>query len=376
MSHPIWHNGSVKNELKPSVSAKPIKLMLRADEGHGLFLPDGATTPELLGLSAELCTRFNDWLKLHEGSNPAPDHGKQARYYGRGRRLAEEIAEALKASHRVCYRYLTPYKRPGTERHWEEDEIAGIPVVELLVSAWHPCSVWRVGGGLQSRLEDLPIPPKFDAKLAAWRKKYDSNCGEPSYSSRKEHDAEGQVIAAELQHAVSNQKIHVVFRHWVEFDPEQWRSFWREENLFTGQNKEFWLEMDLPDDLAIKVLRICPDAAGTYLWDLDAYCVGVEVVGGTEEFDERFSKWASRFNDCQIYNPSYKIDRERLAAEHFDERGLALAAELKRIAGDKARIFYGFTLKKTDAEILADGSIKESPRDTDYRQWAVDQRKT
>jgi hypothetical protein len=54
----------VKNELKPSVKAKAIKLMLRADDGHVHFLHDGATTPELPGLPAELCARSNEWLKL------------------------------------------------------------------------------------------------------------------------------------------------------------------------------------------------------------------------------------------------------------------------------------------------------------------------
>ena len=118
---------------------------------------------------------------------------------------------------------------------------------------------------------------------------------------------------------------------------------------------------------------VCAGPAGTYLWDLDGGFLGVEDVGGTEEFHERFTKWANRWNDCESFNP-YNIDRDTLAAEHFDEKGLALAAELKRVVGDKARVIYHFSLKASDAEIMASGGVKEWPRDTDYRQWALDQR--
>jgi len=170
------------------------------------------------------------------------------------------------------------------------------------------------------------------------------------------------------------QNIQIIFRQWMEFDPKQWRSYWRDENLFTWRVKTFWLNEDLPDDLAEKVLRIFPDFGGAYLWDADGCCLGVDSVGGTAEFDERFTKWAIRWDHCTSTKTPV-TDVATLAAESFDDQGLALAAELKRVAGDKARVFYDFTLKKTDAEIRADGSIKETPRDTDYRQWALDQRK-
>jgi len=138
-------------------------------------------------------------------------------------------------------------------------------MIKLLISAGCASTVHEDKGGRQPRLEDLSIPPEFTAKLAAWQKKCDSTCWKPLYSRRKEHDAEGRSIAADLQQAVGD-KFHVFFRHWVEFDSKQWRSFWREEDLYSGETNEFWLSEDLPDEIAEKVLRIYPDIGGCYLW--------------------------------------------------------------------------------------------------------------
>jgi len=371
--HPIWHNESVKNESKPRASAKPIRLMVMADYCYGLFLPDGATAPESLGLPAELCARFEDWLKLYREPDRVSADYDRAGYNAQGRRLAGEIADALKDTHQIVYRYLLPLEHPDDEWEWDAEQISDKPVHKFDLSAGCSCTVSKVGGGLQPRLEELPIPPEFLAKIEAWMKKYDATCWEPSYSHRKEHDAEGRAIAEGLQQAVADKNIQVVFRQWMEFDPKQWRSYWRDENLFTWSRKQFWLSEDLPDELATKVLRIYPDFGGAYLWDLDGCCLCVDFVGGTEEFDDRFTKWAILWDHCTSTKTPV-TDVATLAAEHFDEKGLALAAELKRVVGDRARIIYRFTLKTVDAEILADGSITELPRNTDYRQWALDQR--
>ena len=351
---------------------KPIKLIVMADYCCGLFLPEGATSPELLGLPSGLCVRFNEWLKLYDESDPAPALYKQARYYGQGRRLAQEIAEAMKDRYQVFYRELSPSKRPGIERHWREDEITGVPVIELSISAGHSCSVHIVAGGLQPNLEDLPIPPEFYAKLEVWLKKYDATCFEPLFSGRKAHDAEGLEIAKELQRAVGKKKIQVVFRHWVDFDPKQWRRFYREENLFTGECKEFWIEGDLPDDLAKKVVKIFPDCCGMYLWDLDGCCIGNEDPAFPDDLDKRFTAWSESWDAACDNSTTFKIDKARLAAERFDERGLELAAELKRCIRDQAKVIYLCTLRKASLEVLEDGNTIEWPYGTDFRQWALD----
>ena len=101
----------------------------------------------------------------------------------------------------------------------------------------------------------------------------------------------------------------------------------------------------------------------------------MECFGGTSELDERFRKWAAHWDRCTSTETA-EMDVVKLAADCFDIHGLTLAVELKRVAGDKARVIYHFSLKKTDVEILADGSTKEWPRNTDYRQWALDQRES
>ena len=347
------------------------KLIVMAEDSPGLFLPDGVTSPEALGLPAELCTQFNEWVKLYRGAEPAPELDKQARYYGRGRRLAEEIAEALKDRYRICYRHLSPSKRPGIERQWKEEELTGIPVIELHISAGHSCSVHTVEGGLQPNLEDLPVPSDFYAKREVWLKKYDDTCWAPLFSGRKAHDAEGLVIAKELQCAVSDKKIQVVFRHWVDFDPKQWRIFYREENLFTGECKEFWIPEDLPDKLGRKVLRIFPDCCGFYLWDAQGHGLGNDDPTFPDELDKRFEAWAWRWDEA-FDNKAIKLDKEKLAAEHFDKCGLALAIELKRSIRDQAKVIYHCTLRKAYLEVLEDGTTIEWPRNTDFRQWALD----
>jgi hypothetical protein len=120
---------------------------------------------------------------------------------------------------------------------------------------------------------------------------------------------------------------------------------------------------DVPDELAEKVLRIFPDfgiEGDAYLWDLNGVCIGVEGVGGSEEFAKRFEKWAYRWDECMNIK-TLELDAAKLAAERFDEQGLALAGELKRLVGEKSKVVYDFILKKGTVEVLADGSTRDWP---------------
>lgn len=244
-------------------------------------------------------------------------------------------------------------------------------MIEVSISAGCVCSVWKVGGGLQPRLESLPLPPEVMAKLEEWRKTFDSTCWEPLFSRRKAHDAEGRIIAAELQQAVGDKDIQIIFRHWVEFDPKQWRSFWRKENLCTGEWKEFWIDEDLPEGIAVKVVQIFPDCGGAYLWDLDGTCIDNASPSFPDELDERFTAWSESWDAC--FDPAtMKVDRARLAEEHFDERGIALAIELKLAIGQAARVIYYCNLREEALEILEGGKTIECARETDFRRWALD----
>ena len=244
-------------------------------------------------------------------------------------------------------------------------------MIEVSISAGCTCSVWKVGGGLQPRLESLLLPPEVMAKLEAWRKTYDSTCWSPLFSRRKTHDAEGRIIAAELQHAVGDKDIQIIFRHWVEFDPKQWRSFWREENLCTGEWKEFWLPEYLPDGIEVKVVRIYPDFHGAYLWDLEGMCIGNGSLCFPDELDERFEAWSESWDAC-FDLARMNVDRARLAEEHFDERGTALTIELKLAIGQAARVIYYCSLREAALEVLENGKTIECARETDFRQWALD----
>ena len=95
-----------------------------------------------------------------------------------------------------------------------------------------------------------------------------------------------------------------------------------------------------------------------YLWDLNGVCIGVECVGGSPKLACHFAEWADRWDETSTAN-NYETDRPTLAAEQFDEKGLALATELKRVVGDKSKVIYGFVLKEGAVEVLTDGSTRE-----------------
>ena len=120
---------------------------------------------------------------------------------------------------------------------------------------------------------------------------------------------------------------------------------------------------NLPQEVALKILRIFPDfgiESEPYLWDLNGICIGVEDVGGSEEFSQRFQRWADRWDECSDTD-TQELNTTTLSAEKFDEQGFALAWELKRLVGEKSKVIYEFILKEGAVEVLADGSTLDWP---------------
>lgn len=245
-------------------------------------------------------------------------------------------------------------------------------MIELHISAGHAWSVWKTEGGLQPTLSALEIPPEFGMPLEEWTFKKRPGIHVPTFTRRRQFDAEGRKLAMQLQRSVGD-RFHIVFRSWEEFDPKRWRTHWREEDLFSGQWKDFWIDDDLPEGLATKVVTIYPDCGGAYLWDLDGCCIGNEDPVYPNDLDSRFITWSDSWDACFDMN-TVKIDKAKLAQERIDERGLALAIELKHAIGAAARVIYCCTLQKLSIEVLAEGKTIEWPADTDFRQWALDQR--
>lgn len=243
-------------------------------------------------------------------------------------------------------------------------------MIELHISAGCAWSVWETRGGLQPTIEELKIPPEFGNPLKEWAFRKISGIHDPLFTGRREFDAEGRSLAMRLQEEVGS-RFHVNFRNWIAFDSKRWRTRWKDEDLLTGRSKFCWIEEDLPGNLAIKVLRIFPDAAGTYLWDLNGCCIGNENPAFSDELDERLTTWSNRWDTCYDIK-TMRIDKTRLAEERFDEQGVALAAELNRAVGADARVIYYCTLTKAALEILENGQTVKCPRETDFRQWALD----
>ena len=137
------------------------------------------------------------------------------------------------------------------------------------------------------------------------------------------------------------------------------------------------ISQELPDELAEKILRIFPDfgiGGDAYLWDLNGVCISVEGVGGSEELARRFEKWANRWDECMNIK-TMELDTTTLAAERFDEQGLALAAELKRVVGEQSKVVYELILQKGTVEVLADGSTRNWLPGTNFdanRKWILD----
>lgn len=243
-------------------------------------------------------------------------------------------------------------------------------VIELYISASYAWSVWKKDGGLQPTVESLALPPEARAPLREWTFRKVPGLHAPTFSGRQAHDAEGRALAIALQHAVGN-RLQVVFRHWISFDRQHWRTLSGEENLLTGKRQEFFTHVDLPEEIAVSVLRIFPDVAGAYSWDLNACCIGNENPVFPEDLDERFTSWAKRWDAHRDFETG-KPDKAALAAEGFDEQGLALAAELKGVIGPAAKVIYYCTLRAAALEVAGDATTIKWPRKTDFRQWALD----
>ncbi len=245
-------------------------------------------------------------------------------------------------------------------------------MIELHISPGYSWSVWETKGGLQPTVESLNIPPSFTKRFEKWESKMGRYKSEYPDDEYKKYEAEGRDIALELQRAVGEQ-FHVIFRYWEAFDPKRWKTKWREEDLFTGKSKdEFWLHEDLPENLVNRVVRIYPDYCSAYLWDLDGCCTcNDEALPYSDDLDARFSAWADRWDAAHDIGKR-NLDKNQLAAEKFDDQGIALAAELKRALGAGVRVIYYCTLSDAILEVLKDGKTIECPPDTDFRQWALD----
>ena len=104
---------------------------------------------------------------------------------------------------------------------------------------------------------------------------------------------------------------------------------------------------------------------------MDGCGIGNEAPAFPDDLDERFTKWSEGW-DAHYDTNAMKLDKAALAAEGFDEQGLALAAELKRAVGEAAKVIYYCTLRTAALEVMGDGTTIEWPRETDFRQWALD----
>ena len=223
-------------------------------------------------------------------------------------------------------------------------------------------------GGIQPDIESLKIPKEVLAPIESWLSKCAPDL--PDYIGREKLDAEGLVIATKLQQALG-ERIHVNFRRWIAFDKKSWRSKWREENLLSGSYNEFWMDECIPDDQAIKVVKIYPDCGGAYLWDLNGMCIGNDYPAFPDDLNIRFTKWSERWDDC--FDPRLmQIDKARLTEQKFDQEGISLAAELKRHLGHAAKVVYYCTLDRSAMEITESGETIETPFETDFRQWVLD----
>jgi hypothetical protein len=245
-------------------------------------------------------------------------------------------------------------------------------MIKLSISAGHTWTVNEDNGALQPTVESLGMPAETAAKLERWQNRWLADYEVPEFIGRKDYEAQGRDIAEELQKTVGA-RFHVVFRHWVNFDSRRWQTLWREEDLFSGEQKEFWLEDFLPDDVVGKVVFIYPDFGGAYLWDLDGSCIGNEGPDFSDTLDARFTEWAEQWEACYDIH-DMASSKARLAEKGFDEQGLVLAAELKRAISDAARVIYCCALRKVKVELLEDDTTIEWPEDTDFRQWALDHR--
>jgi len=244
-------------------------------------------------------------------------------------------------------------------------------MIKLTISAGYAWYVWEDKGGLQPTIESLAIPSKLGAKLNAWTFKRVAGIHAPTFTGRKEYDAKGRAIAADLQRAVGD-RFHVMFHHWVAWDPTRWQTLWREEDLLSGESEEYWMEEDLPEKIALNVVRIYPDFCGAYLWDAEGCGIGNDDPAFSDDLDQRFTIWSKRWDACYDLQTMI-LDETKLAAEGFDDQGIALACDLKRAIGQAAMVIYYCTLSKSTLEVLEDGRTIEWPRETDFRQWALDQ---
>jgi hypothetical protein len=110
--------------VRLSPSAVPLetsvkKLIVMADYSFGLFPPEGAMDPDLLGLSSELSARFSDWLRHYREHDDAPPGFDRERYNEEGRALARQIQREVGTDYDVTYRFLLPLPADNPDAEWQ-----------------------------------------------------------------------------------------------------------------------------------------------------------------------------------------------------------------------------------------------------------------
>lgn len=120
------HEGGVpdagRDRLSPSavpVETNAKTLIVMADYGCGLFPPEGGINPDLLGLSAELSSRFSDWLRRYREHDDAPPGFDRERYNEEGRALAHQIQREVGTRYDVVYRFLLPLPVNNSDAEWQ-----------------------------------------------------------------------------------------------------------------------------------------------------------------------------------------------------------------------------------------------------------------
>jgi len=100
------------------------KLKIQADYCFGLFLPDGATGPDLLDFPPDLCVRFDEWVKRYCEYADEPPGFDRVTYNAEGRALAQEIQHTVGDRFEIRYRYLLPSDKPDAALEFGEEKLA------------------------------------------------------------------------------------------------------------------------------------------------------------------------------------------------------------------------------------------------------------
>ena len=94
-------------------------IIVMADYGCGLWTKAGGTFPATLGLNADYCLRFDEWLASYCEDDDCPDGFDRVVFNRAGRELALELRDFLHVP--VKYRFISLEKREPGDLQWEEE---------------------------------------------------------------------------------------------------------------------------------------------------------------------------------------------------------------------------------------------------------------